>query len=182
MNHLQLSSLPLLVFLVAATLLVACDQSGPELPDEQFPPDPDLPEAVVDLPAPPPASAFEIQEFNDDGSRRVEGLISNRDQYLGEEIEVRAIVAEIIGHGCDPTAGPCPRNRLLIRDHVDDDLELRVVGYVDEFIDDMEITEGEEYAFEGTYTQHADGFIATESGLISLGAVDGEEYALEDYQ
>ncbi len=182
MNYLQLSSLPWLAVLAAALLLAACDRSGPEVPDQEFPPDPDLPEAVVDLPSPPPATAFEIQEFNDDGSLRVEGLISNRDQYLDDEVEVRATVAEIIGHGCDPTAGRCPRNRIFIRDHIDDDLELRVVGYVDEFIDDVEIEEGEEYLFQGTYLQESDGFVSTENGLISLSAVDDEEYAQEDYQ
>ncbi len=181
MRHMRLSSLSLLAPIALVAFLAACDQSGPELPEPLFPPDPDLPEAVVDLPSPPPASAFEIKEFNDDGSLRVEGLIGNRDQYLGEEVEVRAIVAEIIGHGCDPTEGRCPRNRMFIRDHIDDDLQLRVVGYIDEFIDDLEITEGEEYLITGTYTQQADGFVSTENGLIELLAVDGEEYDEENY-
>ena len=162
---------------VLAFALTACDR-GPEPPTEEFPPDPDLPEPVVDLPDPPPESAFEIQEHNDDGSLRIEGVIGNRDQYMGEEVEIRGTVTDIIGDDCDPNhpaVDTCPRLHLLIQDHADDDLDLIVVGFEDNFLRTARIREGEEYHFEGVYTDMAHDFVSTEEGLIDLHAVGDHE-------
>ena len=162
------------VAVLTALFLVACE-SGPEPPEEEFPVDPDLPEAVVDLPDPPPASAFEINEHNDDGTLRVEGLIGNRDQYLEEEVEVRAMVSEIKGTDCDPSVEACTRTHLIIRDDADDDLSMMAVGYHEDFLQTAGIREGEEYLFIGNYDQMAHGFVSSEDGLIDLMSVDDHE-------
>ncbi len=170
--------LSLTVVLITASLIASlgCDPSGPEVPEEDFAADQDLPDPVVDLPSPPPAEAFEIQEYNDDGSLRVEGLIANRDNHLDEVVELRATVADYEGHGCDPVAQPCPGNHLRVRDHIDDDLELMIVGYDDDFFTQVGITEGEEYLFRGLYTQSAAGFVSSEDGLIEVEAIDDHEF------
>lgn len=166
-----------LVSLLLTTLgSLACDQGGPELGGDEFPPDPDLPAAVVELPTPPPASAFEIREFNDDGSMRVEGLITNRDQYMQEEVQVRGVVTEIEGD-CDPGEArrrgeTCLSPHLFIRDHADDDLRLTVVGYSNDFLRRARIREGEEYLFAGTYKDAAHGFFSAQDGLLELTSVD----------
>ncbi len=165
--------------IAALTLLVACDQ-GPEPPAEEFPPDPDLPEAVVDLPDPPPDSAFEIRKRNDDDSLRVEGIIGHRDQFMDEQVEVRGVVSDIIGADCDPSVERCPRLHLLVRDHMDEDLDLIIVGFEDTFLRTAGISEGDEYLFAGTYTDMADGFVSTEEGLIDLKAVDDHEVPDDD--
>ncbi len=166
--------------LAALILLIAlpglgCERSGPELPSDEFPPDPDLPEAVVDLPSPPPESAFEIREFNDDGSLRVEGLIGNRDQYLEEDVEVRGFISRFEGDDCEPGGDePCPKPHFFIRDHPDDDLEMMVVGYENELIASANLAEDEEFLFGGLYEQTAGGFVSSEMGLLELASVDDE--------
>lgn len=170
------------VLVATAFVLSACDR-GPDPPEQTFEPDPDLPEAVVDLPDPPPAEAFEIQEYNDDGTLRVEGIISNRDEHLHEEVEITGTVTEIIGDDCDPAhpgVETCPRLHLEIRDHPDDDLDLMVVGFEDDFLRTARLREGEEYAFAGLYTDMAHDFVSTEDGLIDLQAVGDHEVPDED--
>lgn len=158
----------------------ACSSpGGPEIPADEFPPDPDLPPAVVELPPPPPASAFEIREFNDDGTLRIEGLISNRDRYLDEKVQVRGVVTEIEGN-CDPARArklgeTCPKPHFFIRDHADDDRRIMVVGYPPKFINDLKLQTGQDYLISGSYQQMADGFVSTEDGLILLSAVDDRE-------
>lgn len=162
-----------------ALSFVACEAEGPEIPADEFPPDPDLPPAVVDLPSPPPASAFEIKEFNEDNSLRVEGIVGNRDKYLDEEVEVRATIAEIRGD-CDPRRArqrgeTCLEPHLLITDHIDDDRRLLVVGYPNSFLRQARLQVGEEYLFKGLYEQMAHGFISTEDGLLVVSSVDDRE-------
>lgn len=169
--------------LTAACVVVlfsGCD-SGPEPPPEGPKPDPDLPEAVVDLPSAPPDSALEIQERNDDGTLRVEGVISHRDQYIGEHVEVRGTISEIIGDDCDPShpnVDSCPRLHLMVRDHPDDDLELRVVGFLDSFLREADLTEDEEFVFEGQFVRQAHDFVDTQ-GMIDLYAVGDHEVSLD---
>lgn len=183
MRHPLRSSSSVLHAIALAVLLIlasACSSpGGPEIPADEFPPDPDLPPAVVELPAPPPASAFEIREFNDDGTLRVEGLISNRDRYLEETVRVRGVITEIEGD-CDPAKAkkrgePCPKPHLFIRDHSDDDRRIMVVGYPPKFLADAKLKTGQDYLFTGSYKQMADGFVSTEDGLITLSAVDDKE-------
>lgn len=174
----KLSPLCFAPFLIVALLGLGCDRSGGDMPAQEFPADPDLPEAVVDLPSPPPESAFEIREFNDDNSLRVEGIIANRDQYLGDEVEIRGVVSRIKGDGCDPATEPCPKPHFFIRDHIDEDLDLMVMGYPNEFLRTASISEGEEYLFRGTYDQMAGDFVSTETGLLEL--LGADDYNLDD--
>ncbi len=157
--------------MLIAVFCLGCDGSGAELPTQEFPPDPDLPEAVVDLPNPPPASAFEIREFNDDDSLRVEGVIAKREQYFGDNIEIRGVISKIEGSDCDPATEPCPKPHFFIRDHIDEDLDLMVMGYRNEFLDRASLSEGEEYLFRGTFDQMAGDFVSTQ-GLLELEIVD----------
>lgn len=181
-SRFRISSSLITTLALMGLLLVApaCSSpGGPEIPADEFPPDPDLPPAVVDLPPPPPATAFEIREFNDDGSLRVEGLISNRDRYLEETVQVRGVITEIEGD-CDPGQAkkrgePCPKPHIFIRDHADEDRRVMVVGYSPKFLKDARLQVGEDYLFAGQYKQMADGFVSTEDGLILLRAVDDRE-------
>ncbi len=170
------STAAIFVVLAILALTSGCEPDGQSLEEDPLAPDPDLPEAVVDLPSPPPESAFEIREHNDDGSLRVEGLVANRDNYINNEVEVRGVVASIRGHDCTP-GGPerCPRPHLLIRDHADDNLEMMVVGYENPFLRTASIEEGEDFLFRGTYTHSAHDFPSSEIGLIDLAAVDDHE-------
>lgn len=162
--------------LALALWISGCD--GPEtgLDDEQLAPDPDLPAAVVDLPPPPPASAFEITETNDDGSLRVEGLVANRDKYIDTDVEVRGVVADIRGDDCTP-GGPerCPSPHLFIRDHIDETLEMIVVGYDNSVLRSAGISVGDDFLFKGAYTHSAHGFPSAETGLIDVTAIDDHD-------
>ncbi len=173
------SPLRLLTALALSASLVACDNTPPEIPLDEFPADPDLPPAVVELPTPPPASAFEIREYNDDGTLRIEGLISNRDRFLEEEVAVKGVITEIQGD-CDPRRArqrgeTCPEPHLFIRDDADDDRRLLVVGYTNDQRRQFRLNEGSEFLFGGTYTRMAEGFVSTEDGLLVLSSLDGEE-------
>ena len=161
--------------LVVALVAFGCDRSPPEPPSDEFPPDPDLPPAVVDLPTPPPESAFEIHEFNEDGSLRVEGLIGNREKYLTDDVEVLGYVHRIVGADCDPAEGYCPSPHLFIRDHLDEDLEMMVVGYRNEFLDVADLEEGEQFLFAGNYDNSWGGFVSSEIGLLVVDFVDDHE-------
>lgn len=167
----------LLFFLIL--LLGGCDSAGPEQPLDEFPPDPDLPSAVVDLPPPPPGSAFEIRERNDDGSLRVEGIMSNRDRYLNESVQIRGFVQEIHGD-CDPTRARqrgerCEEPSFFIVDHLDEDRRLRVVGFTNDFRRSAGVSQGSEHLFSGRYQQMGARFVSTEDGLLVLSAVGDRE-------
>ena len=172
-----LRSTPVLLILLAlVSLTFGCEPDGPGLDEDPLAPDPDLPEAVVDLPSPPPESAFEIREHNDDGSLRVEGLVANRDNYINDEVEVRGVVVEIKGRDCTPGGDDfCPRPHFFIRDEADDNLEMAVVGYENPFLRTAGIQEGQDFLFRGTYTHSAHGYPSSEIGLIDLAAVDDHE-------
>lgn len=163
----------LAAFLVLA--LAACNGSS-DVKTEKTKEDPNLPPAQVSLPSPPPASAYKIPETNADGSLRVEGLIYNRDKYLDQQVEVKGIIVRL-SKECDPKkakkAGEeCPEPNLFIRDSADGEAAMRVVGYKDDFVKKAELEEGQQRVFKGTYQKVAQGFVATEDGLILLDYVD----------
>src|SRR5690554_3540318 len=80
-------------------LAVACSSEDADKAKDGV--DPNLPPAQVDLPSPPPPSAFEIAETNDDGTLRVEGLIQFQDKHLDKPVRVKGVVTQILGD-CDP--------------------------------------------------------------------------------
>jgi hypothetical protein len=61
---------------------------------------------------------------------------------------------------------------MFIKDDPDAQKVLRVVGYKDEFIKKSKIEEGQTHVFKGTYVKVAQGFVATEDGLVLLDYVD----------
>ena len=155
--------------------LAACNGSSDVKP-EKSEEDPNLPPPNVSLPDPPPASAYQIPEKNPDGTLRIEGLIHNKENYLEQQVELKGIIVRM-SQECDPKkakkAGEeCPEPNLFIRDAPDAELILRVVGYKPEYIKKAELEEGQERRFKGTYQKVAQGFVATEDGLLLLDFVD----------
>jgi hypothetical protein len=164
----------LLALLIALTFAIACEESTET--EEQPDVDPNLPPAQVDLPSPPPASAFEIAERNDDGTLRVEGLIQYQDKHLDGEVTVKGTLVEILGD-CDPKkakeAGePCPEPHYIIKDEPDAQKELMVVGFDRDFLDEAELEVGDTHTFEGSYRKIAQQFVNSENGLLLLDKVD----------
>ena len=136
----------------------------------------DLPPAQVDLPEPPPESAFDIKEKNPDGSFRVRGLIAHRGKHLGEDIRVKGTVT-YISPDCDPAEAQrkgeeCPKPYMFIKDKEDAEDSLMIVGYKRELLDRAEIEKGNTHTFEGKYKELAQGFVRTESGLLLVDKVD----------
>lgn len=163
-----------LAVLLALSLAACSEQS--DVKTEKTQEDPNLPAAVVNLPDPPPASAYEIPEKNPDGSLRVEGLLYNKDKYMDQQVTVKGVIVKMSAE-CDPKkakkAGTeCPEPNLFIRDSADSELAMRVVGYKPEFIKKAKLEENQERVFKGTYQKVAQGFVATEDGLILLDYVD----------
>lgn len=164
-------------FLLCCTLLwlaSACNSPKAEKPVE--PEDPNLPPAQVDLPSPPPASAFDIPETNPDGTLRVEGLIQFQDKHLGKKVRVRGVITQILGD-CDPAKAkkentPCPQPHFIIKDNPDDARELMVVGFSRDFLKKAKVQPGESHVFEGDYTKIAQQFVNSESGLVLLDQLD----------
>ncbi|TXD33116.1 hypothetical protein FRC96_16055 [Lujinxingia vulgaris] len=172
---------PLVALLLASAFFTmsACQEDAPAVPVDEFPVDENLPPAVVDLPAPPPASAFEIVEKNDDDTLRVEGLIGYRDRHMDQNVVVRGVVMEVKGD-CDPKRArqrgeSCPQPHLVIRDDADARHEMMVVGYTNDFLKKARVREGESYAFKGVYQRMAEGFVSSENGLLKLEAIDDNE-------
>jgi hypothetical protein len=167
-------SLKTLAAFIALTLF-ACNGSS-DVETEKTKEDPNLPPPQVSLPSPPPASAYQIPEKNPDGTLRVEGLIYNRDKYLDQQVSVKGVIVRM-SKECDPKkakkAGEeCPEPNLFIRDNPEAESAMRVVGYKDDFIKKAKMEEGQERVFKGTYQKVAQGFVATEDGLILLDYVD----------
>ena len=155
--------------------LVACNDAS-DVKTEKSEEDPNLPPANVSLPDPPPASAYEIPEKNPDGTLRIEGLIHNKDKYMEQQVELKGLIVKMSAE-CDPKkakkAGEeCPEPNLFIRDNAEAELALRVVGYKPEYIKKAKLEEGQERRFKGTYQKVAQGFVATEDGLLLLDFVD----------
>lgn len=137
---------------------------------------PDQPPANVDLPEPPPASAFEVQEKNDDGTFRVAGLIRYRDKYLGKPVRIKGVITSM-SEDCDPKKAKkegkeCPEPHFMIKDSEDAEKDMMVVGFKQKFVDEADLEPGQEHVYEGTYKKVAQGFVASEEGLLLLDMVD----------
>jgi hypothetical protein len=145
----------------------------------------DEPKARVDLPSPPPESALTIEKKHDDGTFRVEGLTAHRGEYFGSTVEVKGVVS-YRSPDCDPTEAKergeeCPEPHMFIEDGPEADRQLMVVGYPQEFLEDVELDiEGEPHVFKGTYRKLAQGFVASEYGLLYLDSIDGTNVEPEE--
>ena len=189
------TALAALIATVALLLAVGCS-SGKEKKKKKK--KKNLPPAQVDLPDPPPASELKIPEKNPDGSFRVEGLIAHRGKHFGEKVEIKGIIS-YLSPDCDPTEAKkkgkeCPQPYMYIQDGEEAERKLMVVGYDQEFIEDNEIksarqikeededAELKKHVFKGTYKKLAQGFVATEQGLLLLDKVDDMNVIEEEDQ
>lgn len=172
-------------FVLTAFLLVAgLGYSSKSKSDETKKKKNDLPPAKVDLPEPPPESAFDIEKKNPDGSFRVRGLIAHRGQHLGNDIKVKGTVT-YVSPECDPAEAKkkgeeCPKPYLYIKDSEDAEDSLMIVGYERDFLERAEIEKGGTHVFEGKYKELAQGFVRTENGLLLVDKVDGVSAVEED--
>lgn len=171
MRHLTLATL--LIFCFAFT---ACENGGSDVATEKTDEDPNLPPPSVDLPDPPPAEAYKIPETNPDGTLRIEGLLHNRDKHMDQQISVTGTIVRM-SEECDPKKAKkdgteCPEPNLFIRDEPDSGSIIRVVGYKPDFIKKAKLEEAQMRVFKGTYQKVAQGFVATEDGLLLLDYVD----------
>ncbi len=173
---------PLMVRLFALFLIapafVACSEEGEVQVEDDGQTNPNLPPPNVDLPPAPPASAFEIAEKHSDGTLRVEGLIHHQENHLGGEVEVKGVITWM-SKECDPKKAKkaeekCPEPHLYIQDAPNERARLQVVGYDDDFLKRVKLEVGQEHVFKGQYQKVAQGFVATEDGLVLLDYV-GEE-------
>ncbi len=167
----------LLALLVIMGLAVGCDDA--EADADQGESTENMEPAQVDLPSPPPASAFDIPEKNDDGTLRVEGLIQYQDKHLGKSVKVTGFISEILGD-CDPKKAKkrdesCPAPHYIITDEEGDEKELMVVGFDREYFEKAGAEEGETHVFEGTYKKIAQQFVNSENGLLLLDRLDDVE-------
>lgn len=167
-----------LLALCLMTFAIGCEEKV-ETPTDEIEEDPNLPPAIVDLPPAPPASAFVIPEKNADGTLRVEGLIAHQHKYLDQPVEVMGHI-EFLSTECDPKKAKkddteCPEPHLVIRDDADGVKQLMVVGYKQEFVKKAKLVPGEKRRFKGTYQKVAQGFVASEDGLILVDMIDDLE-------
>lgn len=187
------------VFRILATLfalslfaapLTGCQEED-EIKVDQPEPDPEAPAPNVSLPDPPPESGFQVPEKNTDQTLRVEGLIHYQDKYLDQQVEVKGLIVKM-SEPCDPgkvkkarakarkegksdeeiAKITCPEPNLFIKDDQDAQKFMRIVGYDDDFVKKAKLEEGQEHVFKGTYKKVAQGFVATEDGLVLVDYVD----------
>jgi hypothetical protein len=171
----------ILTGVLATSSLVACDDSEATNPADQA--DPNQPPAQVDLPSPPPASAFNIPEKNDDGTLRVAGVIHHQEKHLGNIVDIKGMIVGINGD-CDPKkakkAGEtCDEPHYLISDEEGAEKQLAVVGFDREFFEKTKAKLGETHTFSGTYKKVAQGFVNSGDGLLLLNKV-GEVSVIEE--
>lgn len=170
--------------------LVGCQEED-EIKVDQPEPDPEAPAPTINLPDPPPESGFQVPEKNTDQTLRVEGLIHYQEKYLDQPVEVKGLIVKM-SEPCDPgkvkkmrekaqKAGSseaeiaeitCPEPNLFIKDDKDAQKFMRIVGYDDDFLKKAKLEEGQEHVFKGTYKKVAQGFVATEDGLVLVDYVD----------
>jgi hypothetical protein len=167
------------VVLAFALPAVGCD-SGQSADSESTKAVKEEPAANVDLPEPPPASDLEIPEKNDDGTFRVRGLIAHRGQHLDSKVKVRGVITDV-SEPCDPARAKqrgesCSKPYLFIEDKEKGaDRQLMVVGFTDEFAQKANLKAGDEHVFVGSYKKMAQGFAASESGLLLVDKIDDEK-------
>jgi hypothetical protein len=170
----------LIALLLAVTSTVACNDSEATKSAEKA--DSNLPPAQVDLPSPPPASAFVIPEKNDDGSLRIAGIIHHQEKHLGKKVRIKGVIVGLLGD-CDPkkakkTDKICNEPHYLISDEEGAEKQLAVVGFDREFFEKAEVEVGETHTFGGTYKKLAQGFVNSGDGLLLLDEI-GEVSVLE---
>ena len=94
------------------------------------------PTYTVDLPEPPPASGFVIQEKNEDGTLRIAGLVENQKKYLEKALQllretpnIEWIQAEACAALASMTSGLCIRKQ-IDREHPDwlEDVVTAIMG------------------------------------------------------
>ena len=164
-----------IIVLMLAVALAACSESGDNKKEEKQA-DPNLPPAQVDLPSPPPESAFDIPEKNPDGTLRVQGVIQYQAKHLGNNVRIKGVLVDIRGD-CDPAKAkkkgePCPEPHFIIKDEKGAEKELAVVGFDREFFERAEVEADQTHTFEGSYKKVAQGFANSESGLLLLDKLD----------
>ena len=176
----------LFVSIVAAAALAlstACSNSG-EKAKKNDESDSNQKPAQVDLPDPPSKSSFQIPEKNPDGTLRIEGIIQYRDKYLDKPVRIKGVIAKPFEE-CDPSEAKekgeeCPEPHMIIKDDPDADKSLMVVGFKKRYVEESELdlSKGTEHVFQGTYQKVAQGFVASEKGLLLVDKID-EESVLE---
>ena len=159
----------------AVTLsLVACDHPATNVKTE-LPQRKEGEEAPsVSLPTAPPASGYIIPEKNDDGTMRILGMAHHKQKYIDKTVTVKGTVT-FISEDCDPAKAKknktkCPEPYMTIEDS--DKLPMLVVGYPAKFLKKAKVKADETYDFKGTYKLAAQGFTATEDGLLLLDEVN----------
>ncbi|MEM1350509.1 MAG: hypothetical protein AAGI01_18255 [Myxococcota bacterium] len=135
----------------------------------------------VNLPTVPGDEAFTIKERNDDGTFRIIGLIENQDSYLRKQVEVRALVSQI-SEECDVSKASkegktCPEPYIVLKDEEDSDEQMLVVGFEHPVLKKAKVKVGETTSLKGTYVMDAQGFSATETGLLVLDEIGGVSVA-----
>lgn len=159
---------------VAALALVACDHPATNVKTE-LPQRKEGEEAPrVSLPSSPPASGYIIPETNDDGTMRILGMAHHKQKYIDKTVTVKGTVT-FISEDCDPAKAKkkdikCPEPYMTIEDS--DKLPMLIVGYPSKFIKTAKLKTDETYDFKGTYKLAAQGFTATEDGLLLLDEVN----------
>ncbi len=164
----------LVMMVLAVTFAIACNKSKDA--DDGQKADPNLPPAQVDLPSPPPASAFNIPEKNDDGTLRVQGLIQYKDKHWDKKVRVKGVIVKINGD-CDPAKAKkkgetCLEPHFIIKDKKGAEKQLAVVGFKRDFFKKAKVKVGETHVFEGSYKKMAQQFVNSGDGLILLDKLD----------
>ena len=161
---------------------LGCDHPPSHVAVEERALDAEASAPVVSLPEPPSADDFVIEEFNDDKTLRVQGLIENKAKYMkqGEAPQEVVLTGRIVrlSPPCDPaktkkSGESCPELHLVIEDDEQDpQKQLLVVGYREDFLKRAKIAEGEVHRFKGMYKMMGWGFTSSEDGLLELSEMD----------
>lgn len=179
MTSLNRIALGALVTLTFGAGLAGCDHPPSNVSVEVKEPDPEATPPTVSLPEPPSASDFIIEEKNDDGTLRVQGLIEYKAKHMDKEVVVTGRIVRL-SPDCDPGKAKkkgekCPEPHMVIRDDEEDaEKHMLIVGYKSDLIKRAKLKEGEVHKFKGTYQMMGYGFTASEDGLLVLAEVDDE--------
>ena len=173
-----------LLLAFAATLLMAAGCSSGEEKSGDKKKNPNLPPARVELPDKPPASALKIPEKNDDGTFRVRGLIAHRAKHLDETVEITGTIT-YISPDCDPSEAKekgeeCPEPYMFIKDKKEADDKMMVVGHDKEFLEEADLETGQDFVFKGKYKKVAQGFVASENGLLLVDKIGDMDVLKEE--